>query len=142
MRCVRFDSLVSGFYSVSAFAIASILALIGGCAHDRGDPVPSRDTEEKAVSRPAANQQPPSRPRPALAALIPQKYLIKPQPPKCANEPVLAGSNPATTEGTTELNRKSLEILVLGLERDCYSRAEENGRIRLIKLQDAVKKAK
>jgi hypothetical protein len=41
-----------------------------------------------------------------------------------------------------ELNQKSLEVLVLGLEPDCYSRAEELGGFKMVKLQDAVRLVK
>ena len=65
--------------------------------------------------------------------------MIRPVAPKRKNDIADPGLSSYPLDLRAELNQKSLEVLVLGLEPDCYSRAEELGRLKLIKLQDAVR---
>lgn len=124
---------------------ALVLLMTSGCAHDRTRRPSAHGMENPPPVRPLLDREATAIPRvrhntpPKGERAIAPYHWIKPQPPRCmitdASVPGTAATSPAQP---SNVNSKDLEVLVLGLERDCYKKAETNVRFRLLRLQKAI----
>ena len=124
---------------------ALVLLMTSGCAHDRSRGQSAHGMENPPPVRPMVGREATAIPRvkddtsPKGERAIAPYHWIKPQPPRCmitdASVPGTAATSPAQP---SNVNSKSLEVLVLGLERDCYKKAETDVRFRLLRLQKAI----
>ena len=145
MNCANSSHATGSYRKILAIAGMALAAtLLTGCAHDqaaeKSRPEPMKPTRERTAT---------VQPLPALRAnttqgavlRIARHHLIRPRAPNCGvGNPDLSKRSPGTPSPPSNPEAKPLEVLVLGLERDCYARAEKDVRYRLIKLQSAIPK--